>query len=122
LFGHALPPRRRENSHATEEQSEKSQDSELRRKRFAGRDADLWPRMHVDAAVAFTRDCAGDVVANSECAKTFAPALAQRAERVRSFAALADGEHQRLRRHGGVAMAKLAGVMHFGWDASHSLN
>src|SRR5438552_18929526 len=78
--------------------------------------------MHVNAAVAFTRDGAGDVVANSKGAKAFAPALAQCAERIRSFATLANSEDQRLRRHRRVAMAKLAGVIHFGWDASHSLN
>src|SRR5262249_61600846 len=97
-------------------------DGELRGKCFGGRQANLRPRVHVNAAVAFTRNRARDVVANSEGAVTFAPALAQRAERVCSFAALANGEYQRLRRHRRIAMTKLAGVIHFGWDARHSLN
>src|SRR5215831_19714871 len=78
--------------------------------------------MHVNAAVAFARDGACDVVANSKRAKTFSSALAQCAERVGSFAALANCEHQRLKRHRRVAMAKLAGVIHLGWNARHSLN
>src|SRR5262249_55213306 len=72
--------------------------------------------------VAFTRDCACDVVANSKRAKAFAPALAQRAERVCSFAALADCEYQCLRRHRRVAMAEFTGVIHLRWDARHSLD
>ena len=78
--------------------------------------------MHVNATVAFTRDCARNVVANSQCAKTFAPAFAQRAEGVRGFAALADGEHQRFRRHWRVAMAKLAGVIDFGGNVCQSFD
>src|SRR4029453_10635911 len=121
-FDHARPFRRREISHPPEEQSEERKDGELRSKRFGGRHANLRPGVHVNAAVAFARDRARDVVAYSEGTKTFAPALAQRAERVRGFAALTDGEDQRLRRHRCVAMTKFAGVIYFGWDASHSLN
>ena len=73
--------------------------------------------MHVNAAIAFARDRARDIVANSESPITFPPALAQCAERVGGFAALADRENQRVRRHRRVAMTKLAGVFHFGWNA-----
>src|SRR5882757_2088616 len=91
-FDHARALRRREISHAPEEQSEKREDRELRRKRLRGRHTNLRPRMHVNAAVAFTRDRTRNVVANAKGAETFAPALAQCAERVCSFAALANGE------------------------------
>src|SRR5882724_12589652 len=121
-FDDACPFRCREISHPPEKQSEKGEDSELLRKRLGSRYANLRPSVHVNAAVAFTRDGACDVVANSKGTKTFAPAFTQRAERVRGFAALTDGEDQRLRRHRRVAMAKLARVIHFGWDARHSLN
>ena len=94
----------------------------LRRERFRGRDADLRPGVHVNAPVAFARDCARDVIANSQCAKTFAPAFTQRAERIRGFAALADGENQRLRSHRRVAMAKLARVFDFCWKVGKSLD
>ena len=86
---------------------------DLRSERFRRRDADLRPGMHVNAAVALARDRAGDVVANAERAITFAPAFAQRAERVGGFSALTDGENERVARHRCVAMTKLAGVFHF---------
>ena len=80
------------------------------------------PGVHVNSTVAFARDRARDVVANPECAKAFAPAFAQRTERVRSFAALADREDQRLRSHRRIAMAKLARVFDFGRDVRQSLD
>ena len=52
--------------------------------------------MHVNAAIAFARDRAGDVVANAERAIAFALAFAQRAQRISGLAALADGEDQRV--------------------------
>src|SRR5437773_9434296 len=70
--------------------------------------------MHVNSAVTFARNRARDVVANSEGAKAFAPAFTQCTERVGSFAALADGEHQRLRSHRRITMAELARVIDFG--------
>ena len=94
----------------------------LRRERFRCRHADLRSGVHVNSAVALARDRAGDVVANSQCAKAFAPAFTQRAERVRCFAALADGEDQRLGRHRRIAMAKLARVFDFGRDVGESLD
>ena len=69
--------------------------------------------MHVDAPIAFPPHRAGDVVADSKRAKSFALAFAQRAEGIGCFAALADGEDERIAAHRGVAMAKLAGVFHF---------
>ena len=78
--------------------------------------------MHVDTAVALARDRARDVVANPERAITLAPAFAQRAERVGGFAALADREDERIARHRRVAMAKLAGVFHFGRDLGELLD
>src|SRR6266446_6199449 len=107
---------------ATEEQPEKSEDNKLRGKRFRGRHADLRSGVHVNTTVAFARDRARDVVTNSQGAKTFALAFAQRTQRVRSFAALADGEDQRLRSHRRIAMAKLAGVIDLGRDVRQPLD
>ena len=121
-FDHARPLRGREMAHPAEEQSEQREDRDLRGERFRRRHADLRPGVHVNAAVAFARDRAGDVVANAEGAITFAPAFAQRAERVRRFAALADGEDQRVPRHRRVAMAKFAGEFHFGRNARELLD
>ena len=78
--------------------------------------------MHVNPAVALARNRARDVVANSQGAKTFAPAFAQCTERVRGLAALADGEYQRLGSHRRVAMAKLAGVIDFCRDIRQPLD
>ena len=89
------------------------QDRDLRGERFRRRDADLRAGVHVNAAIAFARDRAGDVVANAEGAIAFAPAFAQRAERVGRLAALADREDEGVARHRRVAVAKLAGVFHF---------
>ena len=104
------------------QQSEECQNGKLRRKRFRRRDANFRPGVHVNSSIAFARDCARDVVTNSQGAKTFAPAFTQRAEGVRGFAALADGENERLRSHRRVAMAKLARVFDFGWDVGKSLD
>src|SRR5438132_1517011 len=76
--------------------------------------------LHLQRAFESNRAC--DVVANSQGAKTFAPALTQGAERVRSFTALAYGKDQRLRRHGCVAMPKLTGVIDFRGNVRQSLD
>src|ERR1700730_18479387 len=78
--------------------------------------------MHVNAAVALPRDRAGDIVANPERAITFATAFAQGAERIGSFTALTDGEHQSVARHRGVAMSKFARMFDFGGDVGELLN
>ena len=78
--------------------------------------------MHIDAAVALSRDRARDVVADAERAIAFAPAFAQRAERIRRFAALADREKERVAAHRGVAMTKLARVFHFHRDVGQLLD
>ena len=98
------------------QQPDQRENGNLRRERFRRRDANLRSGMHVNAAIALARDRAGDVVANSERAITFASAFAQRAECVRGFAALADGENERVASHRRVAMAKLARVFDFGWE------
>src|SRR6185312_7656681 len=86
------------------------------------RHANLWPSVHVNSSVAFARNRAGDVVANSQSAKSFPAAFAQSAERVRGFAALTDRENKCLGSHWSVSMAKLAGVFNFGRNAGKSLN
>ncbi len=96
--------------------------AKLRRERFGGRDADLGSGVHVNAAIAFARDGAGDVIANSERAMSFAPALAQCAERIGGFAALADREDERVVRHWRIAMAKLARVFDFDWNVGQMLD
>ena len=105
--------RRREMAHSAQQQSDQCQDGHLRGERFRRGDADLRSGVHVNAAVAFARDRAGDVVADAERAKSFALAFAQGAQRVGGLAALADGENERVAAHRRVAMAKLAGVFHF---------
>ena len=109
-------------AHSPEEQPEKRENDKLRRERFCGRHAYLRSGVHVNSAVAFARDRAGDVVANSKGAKAFAPAFTQCTERVGSFAALADGEHQRLRSHRRITMAELARVIDFGGDVRQLLD
>ena len=81
-------------AHSTEKQADERENDELRSKRFGGRDADLRSGVHVNAAIALARDRARDVVANPERAITFAPAFAQRAERIGGFTALADGKNE----------------------------
>src|SRR5438552_19211731 len=78
--------------------------------------------MHVNAAVALARDRAGDVVTNPERAITFAAAFVEGAERIGSFTALTDGEHQSVARHWGIAMSKFARVFHFGGDVGELLD
>src|SRR4051812_33539853 len=92
--------------HSTEKQSNRRQNRDLRCKRFGGGYADLGTGMHIDAAIALSRDRAGDVVANPEGTIAFAPAFAECAEGVRGFAALANGEHDRVARHRGIPVAK----------------
>src|SRR4029450_4940051 len=83
-------------SHPAEEQTNERENDQLRSKGLRGRDSDLRSGVHINATVAFARNRARDVVANSQGAHTFAPAFTQSAECIRSFAALADGEHQSL--------------------------
>src|SRR4029453_10051234 len=78
--------------------------------------------MHINATVAFTCDRARNVVTDSQCAKTFAPAFTQCAECVCGFPALADGEYECLGRHRRVAMTKLAREFDFGGNIRESLD
>src|SRR5205823_3892937 len=66
-------------------------------------------RVHVNTAVALTRDRARDVVANSKRAIAFAFAFAQSAKRVGGFAALADREDKRVLGRRRVSMTVLTG-------------
>src|SRR6266513_6142749 len=68
--------------------------------------------MHVNPAITFARDGAGNVIADAESAKSFALAFAQRTQGVSGFTALADREDERIAAHRRVAMAELAGVFH----------
>src|ERR1700738_677328 len=103
-------------AHAAEKQTDERENDELRSKRFRRGHADFGAGMHVNAAIAFARDCAGNIIANAERAVTLAPAFAQGAERVGSFTALAYGENERFRSHWTIAMTKLAGVLNIGRD------
>src|SRR5438132_13603450 len=78
--------------------------------------------MHVNAAIALARDRAGDIVANPKRAITFAATFVQGAERIGSFTALTDGEHQGVARHRGVAMSKFARVFDFGGGGGELLD
>src|SRR5438552_18520863 len=109
-------------THPSEKQSNESENDKIRSKRFRGLDANLGTGMHVNATVTLARDRARDVVTNSQRPKTFAPAFTKCAERIRSFAALADGKNQSLRRHRRVAMAKLARIFDFGGNIRQPLD
>src|SRR5262245_39388409 len=78
--------------------------------------------MHVNAPVALARDRACNVVTNSQCAKTLAPAFSQCAQRICGFTTLADGEDKRLRSHWRVSMAKLTREFDFGGNAGEPLD
>src|SRR5205807_9594376 len=78
--------------------------------------------MHVNAAIALPRDRAGDIVANPERAITFAATFVQGAERIGSFTALTDGEHQTAARHRRVATSKFARVFDVGGDVGELLD
>src|SRR2546423_9161154 len=108
--------------HAAEEQSNRRQDRDLGSKRFSRGDADLRAGMHVDATIALACNRAGDIVANAKSAIAFPPAFAKSAERVRGLAALADGEHDRVARHRGIAMAEFAGELHLGRNLGELLD
>ena len=108
--------------HPAEQQADQRQNDDLRGERFGRGHADLRAGVHVNAAVALARDGAGDVVANAEGAIALALAFAQRAERVGGFAALADGEDERVARHRRIAVAELAGVFDFGRNVGELLD
>src|SRR4029077_14366467 len=109
-------------SHSAQEQTDQCKDDNLRGEGFRGRNADLRTGVHVNAAVALACNCAGDVIANAQRAKAFAPAFTERTERVGSLAALADCENQRLRRHRGITVAKFAREFDFSGNIRESLD
>ena len=69
--------------------------------------------MQIDAAVGFPGDRAADDVANGQRRVPLALHFAQGGQRVGRFAALRDGEQQRVVVDRRIAIAQLAGVFHF---------
>src|SRR5215467_8267020 len=100
-------------AHTSEEEANERKYDNLRRERFRRCDADLRASMHVNASVVLPRDCARNVVADSKSSEAFTSAFAERAERVRGFAALADSENQRLAGQRRVPMTELTRVFDF---------
>src|SRR5437763_10552944 len=109
-------------THSAEEQTDRRQDRHLRSKGFGRGNADLRTGVHIDAAVAFPRDAAGNVIADAQGPVPFSPALPHRAEGVRRLAALADREHEGVSRHRCVAMTKFTGELYFGRDLRELLD
>src|SRR5262249_12949692 len=84
--------------------------------------ADLRAGVHINAAIAFARDRAGDVVTNPQRAVAFALTFAQRSQGVSGFTALAERENERVLGRRGIAMAILAGKIDIHRNVRQLLN
>ena len=78
--------------------------------------------MHVDAAIAFAGDRAGDIVANPERAMPFALALAQGGQGVGCFPALTDDKRERVALERDIAVTELAGEFAFNGNVRKRLD
>ena len=105
-----------------EQESQESQDYDLRSKAFGCCDADLRPRVHVNPAITFASDRAADTVANSKGTVSFASALTQGGQSIDRLAALAYGEYQGVLGHRYVSVAKLAGKLYLSRNMGEILN
>ena len=85
----------------------------LRREGLGRGDADFRPGVQVDAAVGLLGDRAAHDVADRQRRMPLALHLAQGRQRVGRFAALRDGEQQRVVVERRIAIAQLAGVFDF---------
>ena len=85
----------------------------LRGERLGRGHADFRPGVQIDAAVGLLGDRAADHVADGQRRMPLALHLAQRRQRVGRFAALRDGEQQRVVVQRRIAIAQLAGVFDF---------
>ncbi len=92
-------------------------DDALRREGLGRGDADLRAGVQVDAAVGLLGDRAADDVADGQRGVPLAFHLAQGGQRVGRFAALRDGEQQRVVVQRRIAIAQLAGVFDFDRNA-----
>ena len=101
----------REMTNAAQEETEERENGQLRCEGLRRGNPDLRSRVHVDAAIAFAGDRAGDIVANAKRAVPFSLALAQGGKRVGSFPALADDKSERVALKWDVAVTKLAGEL-----------
>jgi len=109
-------------AHPPEEQANQGQDHDLRGERLRCRNPDLGASVHVNAAVAFARDRARNVVANSERAIAFAFAFAQCAEGVGGLSALTDRENQGVLGRRRVSMAIFTGKIDIHRNVGQLLN
>ncbi len=108
--------------HPSHQHRQQRHDRDLRRKRLGRRHADLRPGVHVRAAIDLAGDGRADDVDDGEGLVPFAPRFAHRRQRIDGFTRLADGEHERVLLHGGVAVAEFAGVIALGRDAREFLH
>ena len=97
-------------------------DSALRRERLGRGHADFRPGVQINAAVGLAGDRAADDVADRQRRMPFAFHFAQGGQRVGRFAALRDGEQQRVAIQRRIAIAQLAGVFDFDRNAGEFLD
>src|SRR3981081_1315606 len=103
-------------SDPSQEQGQQRQYDDLRSKCLCSCHSNFRSSMHIDAAVAFSSDGATDVIANSQRAMPFTLALASPGKGIDGFAALANCKDKRIFVHRHVAIPKLAGELHLGWQ------
>ena len=89
------------------------QRGELRGKCLGGCHADLRPGVGVDGAGRFASDHGAHHIADGQRLRAFGLGFALRRDGVGGFAGLGDQQRQRPWRDDGVAIAILAGVIHF---------
>ena len=116
------PAHHRERALASELEREERERNDLAREGLGRRDADLGPRVQIDAAVVLARDRRSHDVDQPERAGTTALGLAHGGERVGGLARLRDEDAERARRDDRVAVAELRRVLDLGRDASEVLD
>ncbi len=101
----------REMANAAQKKTKERENRQLRGKGLRCGDADLRSRVHVDAAIAFTGDRAGDIIADAKRAMPFALALTQGGKSVGRLPALADDKSKSVALERDIAVAELAGEL-----------
>lgn len=101
----------REMANASKKKTKERENRQLRGEGLRCGDADLRSRVHVDAAIAFAGDRAGDIIADAKRAMPFALALTQSGKCIGSFTALADDKSECVALERDIAVAELAGEL-----------
>ena len=100
-------------AHAAEVKRQHRQDRDLIHERLGAGDADLRAGVQIDAAVGFAGDAAADDVAEGQRRMALALRLAHRRQRVGRLAGLRQGDDDGVAVQRRIAVAELAGVLHF---------